>query len=1209
MKLKLLTMMFLACIFSPGFAQTIDKKLIEKEKELKYDRAPQNKYIGTQVNATKANVLSQGFNGGSVPTGWSVVDVLGTTGDVIFVTTSTYPSGYVPTEGTHMARFNSYDAAAGNNVRLAQTTSFSTVGYINTKVNFDWLMDPAYSGNRDSVYVQWSTDGTTWNTAGGRGRYSATAGWTAQSITLPAGANNQATLYVAFLFISKYGNNCHLDNLVVTADLLLANDLSVTGWVAPANGSDIDATDTVKIAVTNLGTANATGFDISYSVNGGSSFTTQNIPGTLNAGATQNYTFTTTANMGIYQTYSCMGAVALSGDGNTTNDTLKLNITKTQPVIIDTFYTELTPLWTGTVDSSSIVNNSYVRVVSGATGVADTTGWMKFNTTGLPDNAFVSNVQLHAYVNNDNYAYFRVMSLENDPMLALPNALYNDTKDGDIYYAYTSNFPSPGWFVQNLGAAANTDVMANAPDNWFGIGLWEYETAAGYYLGFDGWQETNKPYIVVSYQIPLAKDIAMMAVTSPVTGYNPSNNVTVRIKNMGTDPATEIPVSFTFNSTTYNETTPVGDTLQYGDEYLYTFAQTVSSPTPGVYGITAFHTYPGDVNAANNQVVYSYTKYAPFYPLAVNFNTQAFSACYGPVYKDGNYLLSQWNTNKIFMLDNTGAVIDTLTMKSHSGYRDLSADTNYIYGGSNTAMLYKDTIAANDTVYTVSNYTTAISVRGSDYDPINNAFWVCNWNAGTENILLVNKNSGATLQTVVNPNAGLYGFGGLAYDYWTPGGPYIVGVSQHNQGNQLVWIKIADGTVLVDHNVVQDIPEILTAGAIAGGGFSSDEAIPGSVILGGVSQSFRLYAFEIASSDISAYSIPGGTTSPIDTVLNEIHVNFPNSATLTGLAPTFTLGDYHGLSTASVNNVLQTSGVNTYTLADGDTIIYHVVRENVNGIDSIFTDWKVIIHVLANPTVVTNAATIVGFTSAQLNGTINPNLVAFTDAYFEYGTSVSYGTMVSPVDTTADGMAPVSFNAAINGLTPNTTYHFRFVGMVGATPYYGADSTFTTYFLAINPSIQNVDNSAGNIDFNVTCYTNWTATSDQVWCTVPASGTGDGLLNAVYTANGSGSIRTAMIILSSGTQADTAYLTQDIVSVNEAGLPSVNIYPNPSEGMFNVETSGTYAVQVINALGEVVLSTNMTDRKVIDLSTQRAGMYILRLKSNDHILNRQLLVK
>lgn len=180
------------------------------------------------VSATSSSFTTEGTtlltesfeNGGSIPSGWNSAIVVDAGADplVSFVLASTNPIGFTATAGSYFAKFNSYTAASTGQNRLKRTTSFSTVGLTNIVVNFDWTIDDGFSTSADRVNVQYSTDGTSWTTAGSNVvRYSALGDyWTSQSVTLPAGAENQATLYIAFLFTSGYGNDCYLDNVVVT---------------------------------------------------------------------------------------------------------------------------------------------------------------------------------------------------------------------------------------------------------------------------------------------------------------------------------------------------------------------------------------------------------------------------------------------------------------------------------------------------------------------------------------------------------------------------------------------------------------------------------------------------------------------------------------------------------------------------------------------------------------------------------------------------------------------------------------------------------------------------------------------------------------------------------------------------------------------------------------------------------------------------------
>jgi len=97
------------------------------------------------------------------------------------------------------------------------------------------------------------------------------------------------------------------------------------------------------------------------------------------------------------------------------------------------------------------------------------------------------------------------------------------------------------------------------------------------------------------------------------------------------------------------------------------------------------------------------------------------------------------------------------------------------------------------------------------------------------------------------------------------------------------------------------------------------------------------------------------------------------------------------------------------------------------------------------PVVVTSAASSPTQTSVTLNGTVNPNGGAVSDCRFEYGTSTSYGSSVSCSSLPGSGESPVAVSTALEGLSANTTYHFRAVATnAGGPSLPGADQTFTT---------------------------------------------------------------------------------------------------------------------------------------------------------------------
>ena len=67
--------------------------------------------------------------------------------------------------------------------------------------------------------------------------------------------------------------------------------------------------------------------------------------------------------------------------------------------------------------------------------------------------------------------------------------------------------------------------------------------------------------------------------------------------------------------------------------------------------------------------------------------------------------------------------------------------------------------------------------------------------------------------------------------------------------------------------------------------------------------------------------------------------------------------------------------------------------------------------------------------------------------------------------------------------------------------------------LTVSPSNQPVSASTGIVSFTVSSNANWTAVSDQGWCTVSASGTGNGTITATYSMNSVSVARVANITL------------------------------------------------------------------------------------------------
>lgn len=96
------------------------------------------------------------------------------------------------------------------------------------------------------------------------------------------------------------------------------------------------------------------------------------------------------------------------------------------------------------------------------------------------------------------------------------------------------------------------------------------------------------------------------------------------------------------------------------------------------------------------------------------------------------------------------------------------------------------------------------------------------------------------------------------------------------------------------------------------------------------------------------------------------------------------------------------------------------------------------------PVSLTGAAGSVTQLSAELAGTVNPEDEALSACSFEYGTSEAYGSSVACSTLPGPGASPVAVSAALAGLEPGTTYHYRLSATNPTGTGSGADATFTT---------------------------------------------------------------------------------------------------------------------------------------------------------------------
>jgi uncharacterized protein (TIGR02145 family) len=96
-----------------------------------------------------------------------------------------------------------------------------------------------------------------------------------------------------------------------------------------------------------------------------------------------------------------------------------------------------------------------------------------------------------------------------------------------------------------------------------------------------------------------------------------------------------------------------------------------------------------------------------------------------------------------------------------------------------------------------------------------------------------------------------------------------------------------------------------------------------------------------------------------------------------------------------------------------------------------------------SPTPTITEATNITTTTAKFNGSVNANYLS-TIVTFEYGTTTSYGSTVTAIQSPLIGNSNIIVSADITALNAGTTYHLRIKAVNSLGTNYSSDITFVT---------------------------------------------------------------------------------------------------------------------------------------------------------------------
>ena len=185
-----------------------------------------------------------------------------------------------------------------------------------------------------------------------------------------------------------------------------------------------------------------------------------------------------------------------------------------------TVYPQSINYWTGTTDGVTKTDTSEVQAYG-----SEEDGWMMFDLSAMPDLALIQSIQFYGYVNATNFPYWSATPLPGlNPLTAtaseLKTAIQANTAQGTAYIwsNETSTF-APGWHNYLCEPWTNTDLQAALAQDWFAMGIGSRDGTATYFTEWDGWFETNPPYLEVTYIVPNPGDAGVVSIdVAPAIG-------------------------------------------------------------------------------------------------------------------------------------------------------------------------------------------------------------------------------------------------------------------------------------------------------------------------------------------------------------------------------------------------------------------------------------------------------------------------------------------------------------------------------------------------------------------------------------------------------------------------------------------------------------------------------------------------------------------
>ena len=713
----------------------------------------------------------------------------------------------------------------------------------------------------------------------------------------------------------------------------------------------------------------------------------------------------------------------------------------------------------------------------------------------------------------------------------------------------------------------------------------------------DGSRQDYIANVILTTDGAYAHDLGVDLVKPTFVNSGDSYTPKVTLHNYGTETENDFNVIVSIDDGTkaevYRDTVFLtAQSFWSGDDKLVTMDDVWTTPGDGTYVVTAKVVLVGDENVANDELVdncvvgegdiaYCWTSGGDI--------TRGPSYFYlqdpGTVYEiaeitTGWFYSGAWANNTWYIGDYIGKELVIVDPADGSTTTVGSFGTMFIDGlayDNSTSTMYGT--SSQDVLYTI-DLTTGAATEVGDFNVTGSSFGnlACSltgdlYSVNRDDASLYSVNKATGVATIIGTGLGIT-FTTEAQDI------------EYDLSNDILYIASNESTSITNLRIVDVAAGLASApiGAFPGGPQVCGFAVPLT-----------------DQTDILTYSFPEQSApADIDYTAHTIDIAVVYGTSLTALIADFTLV---GAATAVVGAVTQVSGTtpNDFTAP---------VTYAVTGEDMSVQNWIITVTVALNHEASFLTYSLPGQTACDIGaGVINVS--------FPYGTDVSNliatFTISEGASVDIDG-EPQESGVTANDFTSMVQYkitaedgiEFNYWN-VTATNAPNIETDILTFSIP-GASVAVIDYVEHTVDLNMPVGTDVTELINEFTLSDEATALVEGFpMESGDTQNYTDSV---IFDINAGDIAydqDWAVVVHLVTGIEDLAAMGISIYPNPSNGVFNINATETVNLEILDITGKVV-KTQILNKSTNVVNITESGVYFLRFSNETTSLVHQIVI-